>query len=105
VHPRPHPNHKNPGKSHPPLCLRDHSKASTGRSRTRNAGRAGTGLPEAELERLWQRHQPLVVDKMPLAEAAATREPVRLAARANPGKAMDPWPIVATDIIPAKLDR
>jgi bifunctional non-homologous end joining protein LigD len=32
------------------------------------AGRAGTGLPEAELERLWQRLQPLVVEKMPLAE-------------------------------------
>ena len=30
------------------------------------AGRAGTGLPEAELERLWQRLQPLVIDKMPL---------------------------------------
>jgi len=32
------------------------------------AGRVGTGLPEAELERLWQRLQPLVVDRMPLAE-------------------------------------
>jgi DNA ligase D-like protein (predicted ligase) len=32
------------------------------------AGRAGTGLPEAELERLWQRVQPLAIDKMPLAE-------------------------------------
>jgi DNA ligase D-like protein (predicted ligase) len=32
------------------------------------AGRAGTGLPGAELERLWQRLQSLVVDKMPLAE-------------------------------------
>jgi DNA ligase D-like protein (predicted ligase) len=31
------------------------------------AGRAGTGLPGAELERLWQRLQPLVVEKMPLA--------------------------------------
>jgi hypothetical protein len=30
------------------------------------AGRAGTGLPGAELERLWQR-LPLVVEKMPLA--------------------------------------
>src|SRR6201993_3126910 len=29
-------------------------------------GRAGTGMPEAELERLWQRLQPLMVDKMPL---------------------------------------
>ena len=30
------------------------------------AGRAGTGLPERELERLWQRLQPLVVANMPL---------------------------------------
>jgi bifunctional non-homologous end joining protein LigD len=30
------------------------------------AGRAGTGMPERELERLWQRLQPLVVGKMPL---------------------------------------
>jgi ATP-dependent DNA ligase len=30
------------------------------------AGRAGIGVPEAELERLWQRLQPLVVE-MPLA--------------------------------------
>jgi ATP-dependent DNA ligase len=32
------------------------------------AGRVGTGMPVAELERLWQRLQPLVVDKMRLAE-------------------------------------
>jgi bifunctional non-homologous end joining protein LigD len=32
------------------------------------AGRVGTGFPGAELERLWQRLQPLVVDKMSLAE-------------------------------------
>ena len=32
------------------------------------AGRVGTGMPVAELERLWQRLQYLVVDKMPLAE-------------------------------------
>lgn len=31
------------------------------------AGRAGTGMPGAELERLWQRLRPLLVDKMPLA--------------------------------------
>jgi bifunctional non-homologous end joining protein LigD len=31
------------------------------------AGRAGTGLPGTELERLWQRLQPLVVEKIPLA--------------------------------------
>ena len=30
------------------------------------AGRAGTGMLEVELERLWQRLQPLVVAKMPL---------------------------------------
>jgi DNA ligase D-like protein (predicted ligase) len=33
------------------------------------AGRAGTGMPVAELERVWQRLQPLVVEKMPLAES------------------------------------
>jgi bifunctional non-homologous end joining protein LigD len=32
------------------------------------AGRVGTGMPVAELERLWWRLQPLVVDKLPLAE-------------------------------------
>jgi bifunctional non-homologous end joining protein LigD len=32
------------------------------------AGRAGTGLPGAELERLWQRLQPLAIDKMSLSE-------------------------------------
>jgi bifunctional non-homologous end joining protein LigD len=26
------------------------------------------GLPEAELDRLWQRLQPLAIEKMPLAE-------------------------------------
>ena len=31
------------------------------------AGRAGTGMPVAELERLWRWLQPLVIDKMPLA--------------------------------------
>ena len=30
------------------------------------AGRAGTGMPIAELERLWQRLRPLAIDKMPL---------------------------------------
>jgi DNA ligase D-like protein (predicted ligase) len=30
------------------------------------AGRAGTGMSDAELERVWRRLQPLVVDKMPL---------------------------------------
>jgi ATP-dependent DNA ligase len=33
------------------------------------AGRAGTGLAGAELERLWQRLQPFAVEQMPLAEA------------------------------------
>jgi ATP-dependent DNA ligase len=30
------------------------------------AGRAGSGIDNAELERLWRRLQPLVTDKMPL---------------------------------------
>jgi bifunctional non-homologous end joining protein LigD len=30
------------------------------------AGRAGTGMPVAELERLWQRLRPLAINKMPL---------------------------------------
>ena len=32
------------------------------------AGRVGTGMPVAELERVWRRLQPLAVDKMPLSE-------------------------------------
>jgi bifunctional non-homologous end joining protein LigD len=32
------------------------------------AGRVGTGMSVAELERVWQRLQPLAVDKMPLSE-------------------------------------
>jgi bifunctional non-homologous end joining protein LigD len=32
------------------------------------AGRVGTGMPEVELERLWQRLQPLAIKKMPLTE-------------------------------------
>ena len=32
------------------------------------AGRAGTGFSNAELERVWRRLQPLVLDKMPLAK-------------------------------------
>jgi DNA ligase D-like protein (predicted ligase) len=32
------------------------------------AGRVGTGMPVAELERVWRRLQPLTVDKMPLSE-------------------------------------
>ena len=30
------------------------------------AGRVGTGINDAELERLWRRLQPLAIDKMPL---------------------------------------
>ena len=30
------------------------------------AGRVGTGIKLAELERLWRRLQPLAIDKMPL---------------------------------------
>jgi ATP-dependent DNA ligase len=30
------------------------------------AGRAGSGINDAELERLWRRLQPLATDKMPL---------------------------------------
>jgi ATP-dependent DNA ligase len=30
------------------------------------AGRAGTGIKQAELERLWRRLQPLAIDTMPL---------------------------------------
>jgi DNA ligase D-like protein (predicted ligase) len=33
------------------------------------AGRAGTGMSDNELERLWRKLQPLALDKMPLAEA------------------------------------
>jgi bifunctional non-homologous end joining protein LigD len=33
------------------------------------AGRAGTGMPVAELERIWRRLRPLAVDQMPLAES------------------------------------
>jgi bifunctional non-homologous end joining protein LigD len=32
------------------------------------AGRAGTGMADRELERVWQKLQPLAVHKMPLAE-------------------------------------
>jgi bifunctional non-homologous end joining protein LigD len=40
----------------------------TPQGRLTYAGRVGTGMPVAELERLWQRLQPLVIDKMPLTE-------------------------------------
>jgi bifunctional non-homologous end joining protein LigD len=32
------------------------------------AGRAGTGMADRELERVWQKLQPLAIHKMPLAE-------------------------------------
>jgi ATP-dependent DNA ligase len=32
------------------------------------AGRAGSGISDAELERLWRRLRPLAIKKMPLAE-------------------------------------
>jgi bifunctional non-homologous end joining protein LigD len=36
------------------------------------AGRVGTGIKQAELERLWRRLQPLATDKMPLASVGPT---------------------------------
>jgi ATP-dependent DNA ligase len=33
------------------------------------AGRAGTGMADRELERLWRKLEPLATDEMPLAEA------------------------------------
>jgi hypothetical protein len=45
------------------------------------AGRAGTGMSENELERLWQKLQPLAIDKMLLAEAAPLEQPIWIAAR------------------------
>ncbi|MBV8323483.1 MAG: hypothetical protein JO049_22795 [Hyphomicrobiales bacterium] len=43
------------------------------------AGRAGTGMNDAELQRLWRRLQPLGTDKMPLEVP-----PFRIAARVEP---------------------
>jgi ATP-dependent DNA ligase len=43
-----------------------HLVAKTPDSKLVYSGRAGTGMPVMELERLWQRLQPLQVDKMPL---------------------------------------
>ena len=40
------------------------------------AGRAGTGINQTELERLWRRLQPLAVSKMP-GRAAAALDPLR----------------------------
>jgi hypothetical protein len=46
-------------------------------------GRAGTGISVRELARLSTRLKPLASDQMPL-RATATRQPIRLAARALP---------------------
>ena len=48
------------------------------------AGRAGTGIGHAELERLWRRLQPLATPKMPLDMPAAARQPLRIAAGLEP---------------------
>jgi ATP-dependent DNA ligase len=47
------------------------------------AGRAGTGMNDAELERLWRRLQPLAAEKMPL-DQPPPRQPVRIAAGSKP---------------------
>ena len=44
------------------------------------AGRAGTGMSDAELERLWQRLQPLTGAEDASRRSAATRHPVWIAA-------------------------
>jgi bifunctional non-homologous end joining protein LigD len=46
------------------------------------AGRVGTGMSVAELERLWRRLHPLAVDKIPLVRSAPTGQPVRITAGA-----------------------
>jgi bifunctional non-homologous end joining protein LigD len=48
------------------------------------AGRVGTGMPVAELERVWRRLQPLAVDKIPLSEPPP-RQPLRVAVGAVAG--------------------
>jgi ATP-dependent DNA ligase len=40
------------------------------------AGRVGTGIKLAELERLWRRLQPLVIDKMRWTRATAPIQPL-----------------------------
>ena len=42
------------------------SRITTPNGRLVYAGRAGTGMPVAELERVWRRLRPLVIDRMPL---------------------------------------
>ena len=48
------------------------------------AGRAGTGIDYAELERLWRRLQPLAISKNAARRPAAARQPVRLTADLKP---------------------
>jgi hypothetical protein len=48
------------------------------------AGRAGTGIKQEELKRLWRRLQPLAIDKMPLEVPAAAQQPLRIALGAQP---------------------
>jgi DNA ligase D-like protein (predicted ligase) len=48
------------------------------------AGRAGTGIKQAELERLWRRLQPLAIDTMPLRGAAAAHQPLRIPSGPQP---------------------
>jgi ATP-dependent DNA ligase len=47
------------------------------------AGRAGTGIKQAELERLWRRLQPLAISQMPL-DLPAARQPLWIATRVEP---------------------
>src|SRR5205823_4101133 len=53
------------------------------------AGRAGTGINTAELQRLWRRLQPLATDKMPLdvppPRGSRFGSPLRIPASAQPG--------------------
>jgi DNA ligase D-like protein (predicted ligase) len=48
------------------------------------AGRAGTGIKQAELERLWRRLQPLATDTMPLDVPPPRTSPLRLTPGAQP---------------------
>jgi ATP-dependent DNA ligase len=48
------------------------------------AGRAGTGMKRAELERLWRKLQPLATSKMSLDLPLAPRQPFRIVSRSEP---------------------
>jgi ATP-dependent DNA ligase len=48
------------------------------------AGRVGTGINQAELERLWRKLQPLATDKMPLEVPPPRSKPLRIAACVEP---------------------